>query len=680
MAAYKIQVVTGTALHARTLDSISITLVGSRGQGEKRLLNHFGHDFLPGATDVYHIHEKKDLGDIQLIRLHKEPFSFFPEDSWFCSQVTVESPTGKIYHFPCYRWIEGYLTVELPEGTGRALLELEHATLASAEVHNSLLLKQRENELKVRRDTYRWKVYHKAFPRCIDVDTVKELDLNVKYSVTKSLNFALTQKTSTLETKLKGFYERQESWKSLEDLKRVFWTHKTSTSEYVSHHWKEDAFFGYQFLNGVDPMMIKKCNKIPDNFPVTGSMVAYILGPKTNLAAQLQRGKIFIADFKILEGVPANILKGRQQYMVAPLCLLYLSPQDEMIPLAIQLNQTPGPENPIFLPSDNEWDWLLAKMWVRSSIFSTHQALSHFLRTHIFAEVFCISTLRQLPMSHPLYKLLIPHHRYTLQINALAREVLIGPGGYFDKSTAIGVAGLAELISRDMQSMTYTSICIADNLKSREVESLPNFYYRDDGLKIWSAIKSYVSGIVDCYYKGDESIQKDQELQAWVREIFKEGFLERKSSGVPSSIQTRADLIKYLTMVIFTGSAQHAAVNSGQFDFLSWMPNCPGTMRQPPPKTKGTATLESVLEILPEVGMTTSLMVTVRILSDEPGDKRPLGTYPDELFTEEEPKRCIKAFQERLSQISAEIESRNSSLPVKYNYMNPKVIENSVSI
>ncbi|XP_078527123.1 hydroperoxide isomerase ALOXE3-like [Lissotriton helveticus] len=671
MAAYKIQVVTGMALHARTLDSISITLVGSLAEGEKRLLDPFGADLLPGAADVYHFHEKKDLGDIQLIRLHKEPFSFFPESSWFCKKVTVDSPAGKMYHFPCYRWIEGYITVELPEGT---------ATLASAEVHNSFLLKQRKNELKERQETYKWKVYHTAFPRCIDVEDAKELDSNVKYSTTKLLNFGLTLGTSLLEVKLKGFLTCQESWKSLQDLKRVFWTHKTATSEYVSQHWEEDAFFGYQFLNGVDPTMIKKCNKIPDNFPVTDSTLAYILGPETNLAVELQRGKIFIADFKILEGVPANILNGRQQYVAAPLCLLYLSPQDEMIPLAIQLNQTPGPENPIFLPSDSEWDWLLAKMWVRNSNFSTQQALSHFLHTHVFAEVFCISTLRQLPMAHPLYKLLIPHHRDTLQINALAREVFIGPGGSFDKGAGIGVAGLTELISREMQSVTYTSICIADDLKSREVESLPNFYYRDDGLKIWSAIESYVSGIVDFYYKGDKSIQKDQELQAWVREIFKEGFLERQSSGMPSSLQTRAELIKYLTMVIFTSSAQHAAVNSGQFDFISWMPNTPGTMRQPPPKTKGTATLESVLEILPDVGATTNLMVTARVLSDEPGDRRPLGTYPDELFTEEEPKRCIKAFQERLSQISAEIESRNESLPVKYNYMNPKVIENSVSI
>lgn len=70
----------------------------------------------------------------------------------------------------------------------------------------------------------------------------------------------------------------------------------------------------------------------------------------------------------------------------------------------IQLNQVPGEENPIFLPSDAKYDWLLAKIWVRSSDFHVHQTITHLLCTHLVSEVFGIAMYRQLPAVHPIFK------------------------------------------------------------------------------------------------------------------------------------------------------------------------------------------------------------------------------------------------------------------------------------
>lgn len=57
--------------------------------------------------------------------------------------------------------------------------------------------------------------------------------------------------------------------------------------EYVLAHWKDDDFFGYQLLNGVSPFVIKRCTKLPSNFPVTESMVTPFLASGSTLAAEM---------------------------------------------------------------------------------------------------------------------------------------------------------------------------------------------------------------------------------------------------------------------------------------------------------------------------------------------------------------------------------------------------------
>ncbi|XP_065273393.1 hydroperoxide isomerase ALOXE3-like [Emys orbicularis] len=421
--------------------------------------------------------------------------------------------------------------------------------------------------------------------------------------------------------------------------------------EYVRAHWREDTFFGYQFLNGVHPVVIRCCTELPCNFPVTSAMVASSLGESTSLQDELEKGNIFLADYKILEGVPANTINGYQQYIAAPLCLLHLQPSEELIPVAIQLSQCPGPASPIFLPSDSEWDWILAKTWVRNADFQMLKAVSHLLLTHLINEAFSLATLRQLPMCHPLFK-----------------------------GMSMGRKGVSTLIAKAMKCLTYDSLCFPDDVEARGVGSIANYFYRDDGLKIWLAIESFVSGIIGHYYHSDAHVLADCELQAWADEIFHEGFLGNQASAFPSSLQSIPELIKYLTMWIYCCSARHATLNNGQYELGAWMPNFPATMRHPPPQAQGTTSLESYLDTIPEVNSTSLIVFTLWVICCEPGDSRSLGTYPDEHFTEEEPKQLIAVFQGRLAQISQEIQERNKSLPISYRYLDPHHIENSTSI
>ncbi|XP_075054545.1 polyunsaturated fatty acid lipoxygenase ALOX15B-like [Mixophyes fleayi] len=673
MKLYKLKIATGTDLCAGTIDIISVVLVGVDRESAKHQLSRL---WIPGTVKYLEISTAEDLGELLFVRLYKEPKFIIREEAWYCEYINVICPSGHFYQFPFYQWLSGLMTVEVPEGKG---------IISNRSIHPAIN-QQQKTELENKRETRKWKTYADGIPHCIDVEKVEDLHYNDQYSAQKKTNIGFNLVSTSLEVHLKGLKLCTKSWTNLEDIKTVFCFRRTDIADKVAKIWKEDSFFGYQHLNGINPMMIRKCYKIPDNFPVCDKMVVSSLGSSTDLQKELQNGNIFLVDYKILQGIPSNnSINQKQQYIVAPMCLLWKNLQDTLVPIAIQLDQTPGEQTPIFLPSDSEWDWTLAKIWVRNSEFLVHQAIYHLLQTHFIAEVFNIATTRQLPMCHPVIyllfiQMLVPHLRFTLQINTISRSELLGPKGIFNQIFATGSEGIIALMKKAMEEMTYNNLCLPDDIKTRGMETIPNYLYRDDGMKIWTAVESFVSSIVHYYYDNDEMVCTDRELQAWVAEIFKEGFLEHKSSGIPSSLETIASLIKYLTMVIFTCSAQHAAVNSGQFDFYYWMPNGPTSMKRPPPTTKGGTTFQSILDALPDVNTTTTTMIILWILSKETKDTRYLGYYPDVRFTEKDPQKFIKDFKDELAEISRFITKRNESMSFPYPYLDPRTIENSISI
>ena len=69
-----------------------------------------------------------------------------------------------------------------------------------------------------------------------------------------------------------------------------------------------------------------------------------------------------------MDGLPFR----KDQFAVAPMCLLYVNSSKQLVPIAIQLRQGMREEdkkepNPIFLPSDGWYAWLLAKIYYRSA-------------------------------------------------------------------------------------------------------------------------------------------------------------------------------------------------------------------------------------------------------------------------------------------------------------------------
>ncbi|XP_060947566.1 hydroperoxide isomerase ALOXE3-like isoform X2 [Limanda limanda] len=610
MAEYKLQVSTGDMPSAGTWDHVSVTLIGSDGESEKTDLDNFGKDLCTGKIGTYTVKTSSSLGKVLLVKVEKDPRLLTLEDEWYCSTIEVTTPEGDAILFPCHRWISRGEYVELRGGRAMKFFEDDHP----------LLIEHRKKELTLQKSLYQWKPLAEGLLHISSFEHESELPAEIRFSKAKTDEMQNTTKRLGLKFKFKGMVGSIKKWETVDHLKKLFNFKKTPMSEYVAEHWKEDDFYGSQFLNGINPTLIKRCSELPRNFPVTEEMVKPFLAEGSSLRREIGKGNIFLYDQKKLDGIPTYVYNGESLTVTSGLCLFYLNPQNKLMPIAIQLHQQPSEKNPIFLPSDLETDWLLAKMFIKNADTLDHEA-----------------------------------------------------------STS-GLEGMIEIMRRSLREMTYSSVCLPENIIARGLESIPNYYYRDDGLKLWSIINSFVRAAVEYYYPSDADVCKDTELQDWICEIFTYGLLGNKASGFPDCFHSIEELIRFITVVIFTVSAQHAAVNNGQFDYYFWTPNATLILHKPPPTTKGQSSMETIMETLPNVGETVTISVLINQLSDEYSDVIPLGQYTEKRFDEPELTQVILEFQAELSYLGEEIAKRNSHLEVPYDYLLPSHIDNSVSI
>ncbi|GAB5580423.1 polyunsaturated fatty acid lipoxygenase ALOX12 isoform X2 [Prionailurus iriomotensis] len=667
MGRYRIGVATGAWLFSGSHNRVQLWLVGARGEARLELRLRPAR----GQEEEFERDVPKDLGPLQFVKLRKH--HSLVDDAWFCDCITVRGPGAceEATFFPCYRWVQGQDVLSLPEGTAR--LAGDNAL--------DVFQKHREKELKERRRLYCWATWKEGLPRTIAAERQDDLPPNSRFHEEKRLDFEWALKAGALETVLKRVYTLLSSWSRLEDFDQIFWGQKSDLAERVHHCWRDDELFGYQFLNGANPMVLRRSASLPSRLVLPSGTEA--LGAQ--LERELQSGSLFEADFSLLDGIPANVIRGEKQYLAAPLVMLQMRPEGKLLPVVIQI-QPPSPScpaPPLFLPSDPPLAWLLAKIWVRNSDFQLHQLQYHLLNTHLVAEVIAVATMRCLPGLHPVFKLLIPHIRYTLEINTRARSQLISEGGIFDKAVSTGGGGHVHLLRRAMAQLTYSSLCPPDDLAARGLLGIPSALYAHDALRLWEIIarqRRYVQGIVRLFYHRDDVVRGDPELQAWCREITEVGLCQAQDRGFPASFQSQSQLCHFLTMCVFTCTAQHGAINQGQLDWYAWVPNAPCTMRMPPPTTKEDVKMATVMGSLPDIRQACLQMTITWHLGRRQPDMVPLGHHKEKYFSSPKAKAVLSQFQTDLENLEREITARNAQVDLPYDYLRPSRIENSVTI
>ncbi|KAF6726028.1 Hydroperoxide isomerase ALOXE3 [Oryzias melastigma] len=103
-------------------------------------------------------------------------------------------------------------------------------------------------------------------------------------------------------------------------------------------------------------------------------------------------------------------------------------------------------------------------------------------------------------------------------------------------------------------------------------------------------------------------------------------------------------------------------------------------MQEPPPTVKGTVDEERILKTLPGISIIILGMATSWVLSMQAHDSSFLPDFKRKYFTEHVPCDKIGIFQKRLLKLSDKINKRNEGMDLPYTYLDPTLVENSVSI
>lgn len=632
---------------------------------EEYKLDHFlRDDFKCNAVNIFKIDLPSNFNRVVKLKIWTDDAGCSP--NWYVDIIKVkQSQNTHANSFPMFRWV-------VPdEGDGEnhyIIMELD--TILPQSDPNPM---QRVRELERKRQHYQLKYMYDNIPM------VEELPSDEEFSTEYKTEIGI----NVLQNVLLDLKEKiiSRNWDSLDDIDDIY--DKKRKRPLSAEHWKKDLWFGNQRLVGCNPTFITLCTEIPEKFGVTEEMMEPVLNGET-LEMLIEQKRLFYTDLPALDGLEQT---GDLQ-LCSPMALFMLDDKGHLLPVAIQLNQEPGPSNPVFLPTDDENVWLLAKMWYNNADASFHQAVLHLGWTHLLMEGVVIALMRNVSVSHPILKLLKPHTLYLLAINSRAITTLLAEGGWIDTTMSIGASNTYKLVSQFKDVWRFDLHGTPpEEFKSRNVEDpevLPNYYFRDDSLLIYSIIRNYVNDYVQLYYDCDEALWDDWEIQDWAKEMARETTSGGIGlSGVPEKdgeggFNTIDDLVMVLSAVIYTCSAGHAAVNFLQYAEYAFPPNYPAQIRGELIRDKEPRTEQDLLQSVPDATTTLSIMTITDILSQR--DTNSLGNFETQYIYDPKALEIVDKFRADLQEASITIRKRNRDLIFPYEVLLPENIPNAISI
>ncbi|KAI3743197.1 hypothetical protein L1987_60903 [Smallanthus sonchifolius] len=400
----------------------------ARGDGKKDTIEDYVHRTGQKANDVTYLAEFE-----------------VPEDFGSIGAIKIENEHHK--EVAC-----------LPSETPSGLKSFRERELATLRVDGGLD-KPREREDRI----YDYDVYNDLGDPDNDPDLARPVLGSKEYPYRRRCKTgrASTKSDPLSESRSSDVYVPRDE--AFSEIKNLTFNAKTVTSVLKSilpslETSIIDADLGFPYFTAIDslynegvnlptidskewPLKSKLDPKVygPPESAITKEIVERQIRGYCSLEEAIEDKKLYILDYHDIFLPYVNKVREIKNYkttLYGSRTLMYLTPTGTLRLLAIELVRPPSDDKPqwkrVFTPcwdATGMWLWKLAKVHVLAHDSGYHQLVSHWLRTHCCTEPYIIATNRQLSKMHPIHNLLHPHFRYTMEINALAREALINCGG-----------------------------------------------------------------------------------------------------------------------------------------------------------------------------------------------------------------------------------------------------------
>lgn len=442
------------------------------------------------------------------------------------------------------------------------------------------------------------------------------------------------------------------------------------------NNFDDDVYLGLQRVAGVNPTLVEGLTlskPLPETFQAK-EIVKFLTSQSYEEA--LEDGRLYITDYSVLKKLADNPgwVDGDTKHCTTPIALYYRQDSGLLKPLAIQLyaEKSTSSENPVFTPAHGN-HWLMARAYAQSADANLQDTWTHAVFLHFVMEGIILGTYRNLAYNHPLYALLYPHTEVTLLLNNLF-PYFDPPPTPLTRLFAADQDTTVAFVGKGMREYNFQEQMFPKDLKRRNVDDTNLFYpYRDDGQLVWDAIYEFVDEYIRLYYKSDQDVLEDCELQTWADEIggkFKIHGFTKKFTDIEQLVETIAN-------IIFLVSAKHNCINYSQFEYHTFMPNNPFAIYKPPVTDLNKPIFkEDLIKLLSPNKLTTFIQTYLFYLTGFKINR--LGDYPLGKF-DEQAKKVIQKFQRKLKVVSKEVETRNLDRDFPYTHMDPANIPNSIT-